>query len=158
MLGEDTTYHFTNASPGFMAEVQKTSTWCLKILYSTDGMNRMWDGGVALAKISEILPCNNSKFFPASCFLSALVVLVLLGRCGFHDILFSLFSFYNLCNAIMILVTKSDFLIGYVEMTTKLKHFSTSTLYNAFRFNVLRQIMTIEWMHDNDLDQQGVRW
>ena len=48
----------------------------------------------------------------------------------------------------MISVTKSDFLIGYVEKRTKLKHFSTGTLYNAFRFNVLRQIMTIEWMHD----------
>ena len=58
----------------------------------------------------------------------------------------------------MISVTKSDFLIGYVESTTKLKHFSNGTLYNAFRFNVLRQIMTIECMHDNDLDQQGVRW
>ena len=52
----------------------------------------------------------------------------------------------------MISVTVSDFLVGYVEMTTKLKHFSTGTLHNAFWFNVLRQIMTIEWMHDNDLD------
>ena len=52
----------------------------------------------------------------------------------------------------MILVTKSDFLIECVEMTTELKHFSTGALYNAFRFNVLRQIMKIEWMHDNDLD------
>ena len=58
----------------------------------------------------------------------------------------------------MISVTISDFLIGYVEMATKLKHFSTGTLHNPFWFNVLRQIMTIEWMHDNDLDQQGVRW
>ena len=58
----------------------------------------------------------------------------------------------------MISVTKSDFLIGYVEKRTKLKHFSTGTLYNAFRFKVLRQIMTIECMHDNDLDEQGVRW
>ena len=109
-------------------------------------MNRTWDGGVALAKISEILPCNIT-FFPASCFLSALVVLVLSAAAGgSHDILFSLFSFYNseLCNAIMISATKSDFLIGYVEKRTKLKHFSTGTLYNAFRFNVLRQIMTIE--------------
>ena len=78
-----------------MSEVQKTSTWCLKRLYSTGGINRMWCGGVALAEISEILPCDNITFFPASCFLSALVVLVLLGRCGVHDIFFSLFTFYN---------------------------------------------------------------
>ena len=48
----------------------------------------------------------------------------------------------------MISVTKSDFLVGYVEKRTKLKLFFTDTLYNAFRFNVLWQIMTIEWMHD----------
>ena len=42
-----------------------------------------WDGGVALAEISEILPCDNITFFPASCFLSALVVLVLLADVGF---------------------------------------------------------------------------
>ena len=58
----------------------------------------------------------------------------------------------------MISVTKSDFLIGNVENATKLKHFSDGTLYYAFRFNVLWQIMMIEWMHDNDLDQQGVKW
>ena len=58
----------------------------------------------------------------------------------------------------MISLIKSDFLIGYVEKTTKLKYFSTGTSYNSFRFNVLRQVMASEWMHDNDLDQQGVRW
>ena len=58
----------------------------------------------------------------------------------------------------MISVTKSNFLIGYMEKTTKLKHFSNGTLHfsNAFRFNVLRQVMTIECMHDNYLDQEGV--
>ena len=56
-------------------------------------MNRMWDGGVALAKISEILPCNNSKFFPASCFLSALVVLVLSAAAGLTTFYFHYFLF-----------------------------------------------------------------
>ena len=55
----------------------------------------------------------------------------------------------------MISVRKSDFTNGYAEKTTKLKYFSNGTSYNAFRFNVLLQIMTIEGMHDNDLDQQG---
>ena len=56
-------------------------------------MNRTWDGGVALAKILEILPCNNSKFFPASCFLSALVVLVLSAAAGLMTFYFYIFSF-----------------------------------------------------------------
>ena len=54
-------------------------------------MNRMWDGGVALAKISEILPCNNRTFFPASCFLSGLVVLVLSAAAGLMTFYFHYF-------------------------------------------------------------------
>ena len=59
------TYHFTTDLPGYMSEMQKISTRSHKRLYSMDGMNRMWDGGVALPKISEILPCNNSAYLPA---------------------------------------------------------------------------------------------
>ena len=93
-------------------------------------MNRMWDGGVAL-------PCNNSNFFPASCFLSALVVLVLSAAAGLMTFYFHYFLFViEQCSHDF--MTKSDFFIGYVEKTTILKHFFTGTLYNAFRFNVLR--------------------
>ena len=120
-----------------MSEVQKTSTWCLERLYSTDGMNRTWDGGVALAKILEILPCNNNKFFPASCFLSALVVLVLSDRCGFHDIFFSLFSFYNCA---MRSWFRWQNLISWLGMWRWQPSWN-SALYNTFWFNVLRQIM-----------------
>ena len=60
-------------------------------------MNRMWDGCVALAKISEVLPCNNITFFPVSYFLSTLVVLVLLAAAGFMT-----FYFHNFfCNCAM---------------------------------------------------------
>ena len=41
-------------------------------------------------------------------------------------------------------MTKSDFLIGDVEKTAILRHYSIVTLYNAFRINFLGQIMMIE--------------
>ena len=53
----------------------------------------MPDGGVALAKISEILPFNASTFFLASCFLPAFVVLVLSAAAGFVTSYFHYFLF-----------------------------------------------------------------
>ena len=135
-----------------MSEVQKTCTWCLKRLYSTDGMNRMWDGGVALAKISEILPCNASTFFPASCFLSALVVLVLSDRCGFHDILFLLFSFYNIVQCDHDFSDKIWFLIWVCGVDNQIEAFLHCNLIQCIPIQC-SPADNDDWMHDNDLDQ-----
>ena len=70
------TYHYTTAFPGFTSEMQKICTRYSKLLSSNDGIYRIWDGGVALAKnVSGILPCNDAHFFSPrvstsySCFL-----------------------------------------------------------------------------------------
>ena len=57
------TYHYTTAFPGFASEMQKICTRYSKFIYSNNGIYRIWDGGVVLAKkISEILPCNDAHF------------------------------------------------------------------------------------------------
>ena len=85
------TYHYATAFPGLTSEMQEICTRYSRLLYSIDGINRIWDGGVALAKkISEILPCNDAHFFSPrvstsySCF--RLWSCLCCRACGFCDI------------------------------------------------------------------------
>ena len=95
------TYHDTTAFLGFTSEMKKICTRCTRLLYPNDGIYRMWDGGVALAKkISEILPCNDAHFFSPrvstsySCFL--LWSYLCCQACGFGDFHYFLFIFVHL--------------------------------------------------------------
>ena len=123
-----------------MSEVQKTSTWCLKRLYLTDGINRMWDGMAVLhlRRFRKYFRVTTSHFFPLRVFFLLWSYLCCRADVGLMTFYFHYFlSIIVQCSHDF--MTKSDFLIGYVEKTTKLRHFFTDTLYNAFRFNVLKE-------------------
>ena len=145
MLGEGTTYHFTTASPGFMSEVQKTSIWCLKNYIRSMVWIERWMAVLHLRRFREYFRVTTAHFFLLRVFFLLWSYLCCRTDVGFMTFYFHYFLFI-IVQCSHDLSDKIWFFNWVWSRQPNAFRFSTGILYNAFRFNIRRQIMTIECM------------